>query len=152
MVFLCSFCLVLIWYLHLHVLTKEKARFVAAAADRKRAMYALVCKATCQWHVACWRFNARRVLLEELIFRGRKFNEDEEILAGICVWDGPKMEMGETVFGGWRIKTKRKDPFFRRLRGMFSNDRGLSPLRSCDQRSERLRWTGILKIGWKSAR
>ena len=31
-----------------------------------------------------WRFNARRVLLEELKFPGMKFNGHEEILAGIC--------------------------------------------------------------------
>jgi len=31
-----------------------------------------------------WRFNARRALLEELIFPGTKFNEEGKILAGIC--------------------------------------------------------------------
>jgi hypothetical protein len=46
------------------------------------------------------RFNARRVLLEELIFPGIKFNEDEEILAGTCAWSGLKMEKGGTLFMG----------------------------------------------------
>ena len=50
------------------------------------------------------------MLLEELIFPGTKFNEDEEILAGIRAWYGMKMEIGETAFNGSKIKTKGERP------------------------------------------
>ena len=36
----------------------------------------------------------RRAFLEELIFPGTKFNEEEKILAGTCAWNGLKMERG----------------------------------------------------------
>ena len=85
-----------------------------------------------------WRFNARRVLLEELIFPDTKFNEDEEILAGIFALNGLKTEMGETAFNGSKNKTERKRPVFKHLCGMISNDRGLSRMRSDAQHFYRL--------------
>lgn len=52
------------------------------------------------------------MLLEELIFPDAKFNEPEEILAGIFTLNGLKMEMGETAFNESKIKIKEKRPVF----------------------------------------